>query len=150
MKKICLLIVVLITAYSCKNNKPDIDPIAVQEVSTLETQFNTIKKDALDAHDVIMPQMGTLLKYKKELDVADYASNPRIDTLKLELQKAYDDMNVWMRSYSAAFPYDYKLPSDPTQAQEKINGMQLEKEKITELKERTQRVIEEAQVVLKK
>lgn len=119
------------------------------EAAQRTEEFNNLKQQAMDSHDVIMPKMDQLMQLSGQLTaIKDSTNHDVIMSKKTELQKAHDDMMTWMRDYSEKFPYGYQLPSEEAKATEKMEAMQEEFEEIDELKVRTLRVIEEAQQML--
>ncbi|WP_438961799.1 hypothetical protein [Nonlabens sp.] len=112
--------------------------------------FDDLKQQAMEAHDEIMPKMGDLMDLSNQLtQKMDSTNTDVMMSKKGELQKAHDDMMVWMRDYSEKFPYDYKLPNDLEAAVKQLDILEKENQEIVELKERTIRVIKEAQAMLK-
>ncbi|MGJ8683112.1 MAG: hypothetical protein ACSHWW_00715 [Nonlabens sp.] len=121
-----------------------------EELKEQQVAFESMKQQAMEAHDVIMPKMGDLMDLSNQLSQKmDSTNTDVIMSKKGELQKAHDDMMVWMRDYSEKFPYDFKLPEDPEAVQQKLNMLQEEHDEIEELKVRTLRVIDEAEALLK-
>lgn len=138
MKHIFLIITLALLTISCND-----------DASKRMKQFNNLKQQAMDSHDVIMPKMDQLMQLSSQLTaIKDSTNHDVIMSKKTELQKASDDMMTWMRDYSEKFPYKFELPNDKDAAVEKLALMQEEFEKIDELKVRTLRVIEEAQQML--
>lgn len=120
------------------------------ELKEQQVAFENLKQESMEAHDVIMPKMGDLMDLSNQLTVKmDSTNTDLIMSKKGELQKAHDDMMVWMRDYSEKFPYDYKLPEDMEEVQQQLNILQEEHDEIEELKVRTLRVIDEAEAMVK-
>lgn len=120
------------------------------ELKEQEAAFETLKQQSMEAHDVIMPKMGDLMELSNQLSAKmDTTNTDVIMSKKGELQKAHDDMMVWMRDYSEKFPYDYQLPTDVAAVKEQMNLLQEEHDEIEELKVRTLRVIDEATAMVK-
>lgn len=138
MKSLYIVLAVLLFI-SCDN-----------EIKEQQIAFDNLKEKAMEAHDVIMPKMGDLMDLSNQLSQKMDSTNTDVMMSKKgELQKAHDDMMVWMRDYSEKFPYDYKLPSDVAAASKQIEILGEEHEEIVELKERTLNVINEAKALLK-
>ncbi|MBF4984923.1 hypothetical protein FNJ87_11455 [Nonlabens mediterrranea] len=96
-----------------------------------------------------MPKMGDLMDLSNQLSQKMDSTNADvIMSKKSELQKAHDDMMIWMRDYSEKFPYDYKLPNDAVAIEKQLDVLKEEYEEIEELKVRTLKVIDEAQTML--
>lgn len=139
MKKFILIVATALFLISCN-----------EEVAKRSEEFNNLKQKAMDSHDVIMPKMDELMQLSSQLTAIKDSTN--IDVVmktKGQLEKANEDMMIWMRDYSDKFPYGYELPKDENAALEKLQMMQEEFEEIDELKERTLKVIDEAKQMLK-
>ncbi len=138
MKKLILIIASVLLLFSCN-----------EQVANRKEEFNNLKQQAMDSHDVIMPKMDELMQLSSRLTAIKDSTN--VDTVmktKGQLEKANEDMMVWMRDYSDKFPYGYELPDDEKEATEKLQLMQEEFEEIEELKVRTLKTIEEAKQML--
>jgi hypothetical protein len=147
MKKIFLVVVMAFVAFSCKEAPKD-GEVTKNEVSDeTQAQFAGMQEEAMEAHDVIMPKMGDLMRLKNELGQVGDAS-PMIADQQMALQKAHDDMMSWMHSYSEKFPYEYELPQDATAAAQKLEEMKVEKNTIVELKKRTIDIIAQTEELL--
>jgi hypothetical protein len=138
MKKILFLFAVAAGIISCAD-----------DLSEQKAQFESLKQKALEAHDVIMPEMGTLMELKSGLESKkDSLNATTIDAKTEELNQAHRDMMVWMRDYSEKFPYDFKIPDNAADLTKQLEVLQGEYEEIEELKDRTLRVINEAKEML--
>ncbi|EAS20750.1 hypothetical protein BBFL7_01640 [Flavobacteria bacterium BBFL7] len=119
------------------------------ELKEQQVAFDNLKQQSMEAHDVIMPKMGDLMDLSNQLSQKMDSTNADvIMSKKSELQKAHDDMMIWMRDYSEKFPYDYKLPNDAVAIEKQLDVLKEEYEEIEELKVRTLKVIDEAQTML--
>lgn len=147
MKNILFLFLITTTVISCKKAQTEAELQQEEAKTAVQTSFDKLQQEAMEAHDAIMPKMGDLMKLKKELGVIE-AADPSIEEQKMALQVAHDDMMSWMHSYSEKFPYEFKLPEDPTAAAQKLEEMKEEHRKIVELKDRTINAIAQAEELL--
>jgi len=121
-----------------------------EDLKKQQDVFENLKQASMEAHDVIMPKMGDLMDLNKKLSAKmDSTNTDLFMSKKTELQKAHDDMMTWMRDYSEKFPYDYKLPNDAVEIENQLELLKEEHAEIEELKERTLKVIDEAELLLK-
>lgn len=147
MKRILFFLLVTTSIISCKKAQTDAELQQEEAKTAVQTSFDILQQEAMEAHDAIMPKMGDLMKLKNELSVIE-AADPSIEAQKMALQVAHDDMMSWMHSYSEKFPYEFKLPEDPATAAQKLEEMKEEHRKIVDLKERTINAITQAEELL--
>ncbi|QNR22738.1 hypothetical protein [Croceimicrobium hydrocarbonivorans] len=101
MKKIALALVGLSMLWAC-NNSP-----AQVENSSASTSENSesLKKEVMELHDKVMPQMTPMSKLQGQLMQASVGRADSIDimTAATELKYAKEAMMVWMREFSSNF-----------------------------------------------
>ena len=66
MKNIIGLLLITLLLFSCKEEPKNEEQLQLE--SRIET-YDSLMKEAIKAHDVIMPDMGRLLSLKKKLEV---------------------------------------------------------------------------------
>tara|TARA_B100001115_G_scaffold171189_1_gene153388 strand:+ start:5334 stop:5804 length:471 start_codon:yes stop_codon:yes gene_type:complete len=101
MKKIALALVGLSMLWAC-NNSP-----AQNENSSASTSESSesLKKEVMELHDKVMPQMTHMSKLQGQLMQASVGRADSIDimTAATELKYAKDAMMVWMREFTSNF-----------------------------------------------
>lgn len=152
MKKLGLLFVLSMVLTSCLNTYKDQN--ATETTSNQET-FESLKKESMEAHDVVMPQMGELQDLSKQvrdkmavIRVTDSTVLvPYTDQVR-NLEKAHDGMMTWMEEYSAAFPYEYKLPEEAEAQKMAVANMKIQRDNIVNLSKETELTIKQAKLFL--
>ncbi|PIB35490.1 hypothetical protein BFP72_08845 [Reichenbachiella sp. 5M10] len=93
--QVYMLGLLVLSMVSCATKKTD--PISLE--------FNELKTEVMDIHDVAMAEMGTIIQLKSEL-VAQ-ADSVEVDSARVqliqELTDAHDGMMIWMRDLSNDF-----------------------------------------------
>ena len=105
---------------------------ACRQENKLAQEYNATMQEALEAHDAVMPKMGTLGELIEQLQQKSAADTLHAQAYKKatsDLQEAHQLMMDWMKDFSEAFPnalsketlsqeaYQEKLPSLKEQAQ---------------------------------
>ncbi|ARN72035.1 hypothetical protein BST91_10410 [Nonlabens tegetincola] len=149
MKNIIGLLLITLLLFSCKEEPKNEEQLQLE--SRIET-YDSLMKEAIKAHDVIMPDMGRLLSLKKKLEAQKIEGDQamEIENVQMDLQKAYDDMFTWMEDYSSKFPYGEPSPSTAKELNKKMPILEEEVKEIKELKDFTLQTIEKAEILLQK
>jgi len=139
MKKITLLALVLSFSFACQNNAPAEDNTEGSSISESES----LKKEVMDIHDEIMPQMTPMGKLQAQLQAASVGSADSITymTAAQDLKFAKQAMMEWMRNYSGAF-------SDNMSEEEKVKFLKAEKIKMQRIDSLSQKALEQGQEIL--
>ncbi|MBT31920.1 MAG: hypothetical protein CMO01_19860 [Thalassobius sp.] len=117
----------------------------------------TLKDEVLEIHDEAMAKMEILYSLETKLkEEFDSTQTETYNSTIAELSKAQDDMMEWMRNYSKTFPHKMHNKKDesddkPMMTEEQEEALlKEEKVKITEIKERMDKNISEAEKLLSK
>ncbi|WP_299531005.1 hypothetical protein [Ulvibacterium sp.] len=130
MRKIILLLTVLVSAISCKEDK---------------------MKKVMAIHDEVMPKMGTISKLVAEL-------KPKVDSTEIgmeygkamkDLQASHQSMMDWMRGFGDRFDSEEILKGKALTKQ-KQKWLDEEEVKVKALQEEINSSIERAEAILKK
>lgn len=89
LKSISILLVIVL--FSCTSGNGD--------------DFETLKKKVMDAHDEVMPKMGTLRKTAKELTEKSLGNSDSLMLMEsaMKISTANDNMMNWMRGFDPNF-----------------------------------------------
>jgi hypothetical protein len=154
-KNLYIIVIVLFTLIACKNE------VALEEV-TLEVPkmeieaFETLKAEAMEVHDEIMPKLGKLMELRGELAVNEPESMSKeaytkeISTAGEDLKASHDAMMSWMQDYSEKFPYGDPTPKTKEAMDKKLPLLKQEVKEIKGLKKQTLNAIEIAEELLRK
>ena len=128
---------------SCKNETPEPveNPIAVESGAS---DFESLKKQAIEIHDEVMLQDVVLSEYRGRIreQIKDSTITSEFTVALEKLKEAQDGMMDWMHGYSEKFPYGEPTPTSEKELAEKTLLMKREVEKIQDLKIRTEKTIE--------
>jgi|GEM_PF-1135336 len=113
MKKIIALLLVVGLGFgfqSCKDdakkekNEEVTKESSSSEVNDLQNEFNTLMKESVEAHDEVMPKMGTINEYIAKLEELQNEDNQEEVQLAVEeLKKGHDMMMSWMKGFGNDF-----------------------------------------------
>ena len=135
MKKLSLFALLLSLSIACQNNAP------VEEVNaTTSASSESLKKEVMDLHDKIMPEMTPMSKLQGQLQEAAVGSPDSLNymTAAQDLKFAKQAMMEWMRGFSSTF-------SDDMTEAEKVSFLETEKVKMMRIDSLTQVAINNAQ-----
>ena len=126
--------------------------------STKKEAQISLKDEVLETHDEAMAKMGKL--YSLESKLKEEFDSTQIETYNnaiSALSNAQNDMMEWMRNYSKTFPHNPKqgandeLHDKSMMTKEQEEGLlKEEKVKITEINERMEKSIAQAEKLLAK
>lgn len=112
-------ILIISLVYSCKQRN----------------QVKDLQNEVMSIHDEVMPEMGTLMKLKKQLkDTISHLDSTKqtvADSLNLiveQLEEADEAMMQWMRNY--------KAPTEEMPPEEALQYLQLKKKEIIEVRDK--------------
>jgi hypothetical protein len=127
------------------------------EVPKMEIEaFETLKAEAMEVHDEIMPKLGKLMELRGELAVNEPESMSKeaytkeISTAGEDLKASHDAMMSWMQDYSEKFPYGDPTPKTKEAMDKKLPLLKQEVKEIKGLKKQTLNAIEIAEELLRK
>jgi hypothetical protein len=135
MKKLSLFALLFSLSIACQNNAP------VEEVNaTTSASSESLKKEVMDLHDKIMPEMTPMSKLQGQLQEAAVGSPDSLNymTAAQDLKFAKQAMMEWMRGFSSTF-------SDDMTEAEKVSFLETEKVKMMRIDSLTQVAINNAQ-----
>lgn len=135
MKKLSLFALLLSFSIACQNNAPS------EEVSnTTDASSESLKKEVMDLHDKVMPEMTPMSKLQGQLQEASFGSEDSITymTAAQDLKFAKQAMMEWMRNFSSTF-------NDNMSEEEKVKFLESEKEKMLRIDSITQAAINKGQ-----
>tara|TARA_R110002050_G_scaffold211300_1_gene347399 strand:- start:276 stop:728 length:453 start_codon:yes stop_codon:yes gene_type:complete len=137
MKKLTLLAFVLGIGIACQNN-PNTEEESTE--TTASASSESLKKEVMDLHDKIMPEMTPMSKLQGQLQEAAVGSPDSLNymTAAQDLKFAKQAMMEWMRGFSCTF-------SDDMSESEKISFLEAEKAKMMRIDSLTQAAINKAQ-----
>ncbi len=104
--QILVLILLLITAFSCKQNKHQVEGVPFSNPTEQEAN---LYKNIIDVHDEVMPKMSEIadlkakLKIEKEM-IPVSESDPKRSAINAhlsELNKGEEGMFTWMNNFAA-------------------------------------------------
>jgi uncharacterized lipoprotein NlpE involved in copper resistance len=154
-KNLYIIVIVLFTLIACKNEAA-LEEVTL-EVSKMEIEaFETLKAEAMEAHDEIMPKLGKLMELRGELAVNEPESMSKeaytkeISTAGEDLKASHDAMMSWMQDYSEKFPYGDPTPKTKEAMDKKLPLLKQEVKEIKGLKKQTLNAIEIAEELLRK
>jgi hypothetical protein len=154
-KNLYIIAIALFTLTACKNEAAP-EELALK-VSKMEIEaFETLKAEAMEVHDEIMPKMGELMELRGELTAIEPSSISEGDSrnerslVAENLKASHDAMMSWMQDYSEKFPYESTTPETKEAMDKKLPLLEQEVQEIKELKEQTWKAIEMAQELLRK
>jgi len=138
MKKITLLALILCFSFACQNNAPAEDNTENSSISESES----LKKEVMDIHDEVMPQMTPMAKLQAQLQNASIGSADSITymTAAQDLKFAKQAMMEWMRNFSSTF-------NDNMSETEKIEFLTAEKNKMQRIDSLTKKALEQGQEI---
>jgi nitrous oxide reductase accessory protein NosL len=151
-KNLYIAAVALIVLAACRN-QPTAEEVAL--TFQIET-YDTLKTEAMQVHDEIMPKMGELMELRGELSanepefISKEAYIKEISTAAEYLKASHDAMMSWMQDYSEKFPYGDPTPETKEAMDKKLPLLEQEVKEIKDLKEQTLKAIEMAQELLRK
>jgi hypothetical protein len=121
-----------------------------KELSDKISQYDTLKKEAMEVHDEIMPKMGVLMELKGQLkeQPQDSTMNSEYAVAQEKLQEAHDGMMEWMRDYSDKFPYGTAAPETLEALNQKMPILEEEVKEIKDLRDRTNKTIDYSKKLL--
>lgn len=149
MKKIFLpLIAVLMLAVACNNS--------AEEKKPTRTKADTLYDEVMDGHDVGMGKMGRLTKAEQEVTrlidsigklpaKVQQLSAPyktKLDNLLVDLKNAEASMDGWMK--------EFNIDSATNNVAERLGYLEVQKEKVSKVKEEILNSLKSADSVLKK
>lgn len=151
MKKIIYLIAIsIITLTACKNETTAVDAALAAQIET----FESLKNEAMEVHDEIMPKMGELMELKGEItekaEAGELSDQTAISSTAEELKASHDGMMTWMKDYSEKFPYGDPTPETKEVMEEKMPILEQEVKEIKNLRDKTMKAIESAKALLNK
>ncbi|MGB5983641.1 MAG: hypothetical protein WBG46_16005 [Nonlabens sp.] len=143
----------ILIATSCKDDAQSAIAGAEESQTAMEAdleQFQYLKDEAMEVHDEVMPEMGTLMELSERMDaqIEKNAGAEEFKVTKEKLESAHDDMMEWMRDYSEKFPYGEKAPTTAEELDQKTEVLKQEVEEIKRLKIDTDNAIAYAQKLL--
>lgn len=132
---------------SCKEEVTE----AQKDLSDKISQYDALKKEAMEVHDDVMPKMGTLMELKGQLkeQAQDSTMNSEYAVAQEKLQEAHDGMMEWMRDYSDKFPYGTPAPETLEALNQKMPILEQEVKEIKDLRDRTDKTISYSRELLK-
>jgi len=148
MKNILYIVVIAFIALTACKNQPTPEEVALK--AQIET-YDTLKTEAMEVHDEIMPKMGELMELRGDLTANESESmSKEIYTAAEDLKASHDAMMSWMKDYSEKFPYESTTPETKEAMDKKLPLLVQEVKEIKDLKEQTLKAIEMAQELLSK
>lgn len=138
MKKITLLAFILGLSFACQNNAPSDENTESSNISESES----LKKEVMDIHDEVMPQMTPMGKLQAQLQEASIGSEDSLTymTAAQDLKFAKQAMMEWMRNFSSAF-------NDNMSEEEKIEFLSAEKNKMQRIDSLTKVALDRGQEI---
>lgn len=136
-----LLIVGLIFNFSCN------------KLSEEEQEFDALMQKVIDVHDEVMPKMGTMSSFIKELGtkVDTTTAGKKFEKAQNDLKNSYDFMMDWMSDFSSKFPHGEDVTTeDMEKFTAKMNTLKEEEVEVNKLKEQINTSIATAEKLLKK
>jgi hypothetical protein len=135
MKKLSLFALLFSLSIACQNNAPVEEETAVTSASS-----ESLKKEVMDLHDKVMPEMTPMSKLQGQLQEAAVGSPDSLNymTAAQDLKFAKQAMMEWMRGFSSTF-------SDDMTEAEKVSFLETEKVKMMRIDSLTQVAINNAQ-----
>ena len=115
-----MTVTVLLLVISCGNNK---------------TSIQDLHSEVMQIHDVVMPKMSDLQSSRKELALAlkEGADSTMVFDLLQKVDDADESMMVWMD--------EFKMPADDAEEQLKLDYLNSEKRRISEIKSKIETCI---------
>tara|TARA_R110002050_G_scaffold117633_2_gene234513 strand:+ start:301 stop:747 length:447 start_codon:yes stop_codon:yes gene_type:complete len=135
MKKLSLFVLLFSFSIACQNNTPVEEETAVTSASS-----ESLKKEVMDLHDKVMPEMTPMSKLQGQLQEAAIGSPDSLNymTAAQDLKFAKQAMMEWMRGFSSTF-------NDDMSEAEKVSFLEAEKAKMMRIDSLTQAAINNAQ-----
>ncbi len=109
MKKIIALLLVVGLGFSfqsCQDEpkKDKKEKVSSSETAELQKKFNELMKESVQAHDEVMPKMGSINEHISKLESLNAEKeNGEIEAAMEELKKGHDMMMSWMKSFGNDF-----------------------------------------------
>jgi protein involved in sex pheromone biosynthesis len=145
MKRILILLSFTMALSACSNNQNDASNNATNsEQSTEEVRSEGLKREVMDLHDKVMPEMGPMSKLQGQLLQAAQNSpdSAQLQTAAADLKQAKAAMMQWMRNFSGQY-------SDELSEAEKVAFLEAEKSKMEEIDQETQAALQNGRAMLK-
>jgi hypothetical protein len=138
MKKITLLALLISLSFACQNNSPADENTENTNISESES----LKKEVMDIHDEVMPQMTPMGKLQGQLQEASIGAQDSIAymTAAQDLKFAKQAMMEWMRNFSSTF-------NDNMSEEEKVAFLTAEKNKMQRIDSLTKVAIDQGQEI---
>ena len=140
MKKLTLLGVLLGLSFACQNAEPAKDSDTTTEAVAAS---EIIKKEVMDIHDKVMPEMTTMSKLQGKLQESSVGSQDSMIymTAAQDLKFAKQAMMEWMRSFSGTY-------NDNMTEDEKVNFLKVEKAKMLRIDSLSQAALDNGQEII--
>ena len=140
MKKLTLLGVLLGLSFACQNAEPAKE---VDTTSEAVAASEIIKKEVMDIHDKVMPEMTTMSKLQGKLQESSVGSQDSMIymTAAQDLKFAKQAMMEWMRSFSGTY-------NDNMTEEEKVTFLKAEKAKMLRIDSLSEAAIDNGQEII--
>ncbi len=139
MKKIALAFLSICLLAACNNTSPETkDSSETEELASVQ-----LRKEVMELHDKVMPEMTPMSKLQGQLSqaAAGRADSLEIMTAATDLKYAKDAMMMWMRDFSNNF-------DDSWTEEEKVAFFEEEKAKMERIDTKTQEALKQGALVL--
>ncbi len=138
MKKITLLALIIGFGFACQNNTPTEEKAESTQISESEN----LKKEVMDIHDEVMPQLTPMGKLQAQLQEASLGAEDSLTymTAAQDLKFAKQAMMEWMRSFSSTY-------NDNMSEEEKITFLKAEKDKMQRIDSLTKAALDRGQEI---
>ncbi|UXP31761.1 hypothetical protein N6H18_15545 [Reichenbachiella agarivorans] len=149
MKKKYLIIAAMTIMAACTTQKPE--PVSIE--------FNQLKSEVIEVHDIAMEQMGVIMKLKGELKAQ--LDTAAIDSTSIQaiadLEAAHEGMMVWMRGFADAFsgdvlanglPANFETEEERKEAESALEKIKEQQASVQRMNEEIQASIAQAQTIL--
>jgi hypothetical protein len=140
MKKLTILGILLGLSFACQNANPIEEEAASPEAVA---SSEGIKKEVMDLHDKVMPEMTTMSKLQGKLQESSIGSADSINYMKAaqDLKFAKQAMMEWMRNFSGTY-------NDNMTEEEKVTFLEAEKTKMLRIDSLTLAAIDNGQEIV--
>ncbi|MGK0407451.1 MAG: hypothetical protein ACJAZH_001270 [Roseivirga sp.] len=140
MKKLTLLGVLLGLSFACQNAEPAKEADTTSEAVAAS---EIIKKEVMDIHDKVMPEMTTMSKLQGKLQESSVGSQDSMIymTAAQDLKFAKQAMMEWMRSFSGTY-------NDNMTEEEKVTFLKAEKAKMLRIDSLSEAAIDNGQEII--
>jgi len=142
MKRLSLLAFIISISFACQNNNSAVEESTAGTDITASASSESLKKEVMDLHDKVMPEMTAMSKLQSQLQAAAVGSPDSLmyKTAAQDLKFAKQGMMEWMRNFSGTF-------NDDMTEEEKVSFLKAEKVKMLRIDGLTQAAINNGQEI---